>query len=82
MLVTLWWGLFWVKGNKPFVIYYAGKLLDDAQINYTTIEKEFLAIFYAFDKFRVYLMGHNVIVYSDHDAFKYLLSKKMQNLGS
>ena len=45
------------KEGKPYVIYYASKLLDDAQINYTTTEKELLAIFYAFDKFRAYLVG-------------------------
>ena len=45
------------KEGKPYVLYYASKLLDDAQINYTTIEKELLAIVYAFDKFRSYLVG-------------------------
>ena len=35
-----------------------------------------LAIVYAFDKFRAYLVGQKVIVYSDHAALKYLLSKK------
>ena len=45
------------KEGMPFVIYYASKLLDDAQINYTTTEKELLAIIYAFDKFRSYLVG-------------------------
>ena len=34
------------KEGKTYVIYYASKLLDDAQINYTTTEKEFLAIVY------------------------------------
>ena len=53
------------------MIYYASKLLDDAQINYTTVEKELLAIVYAFDKFRSYLVGKKVIVYSDHAALKY-----------
>ena len=45
------------KEGKPYVIYYASKLLDDAQINYTTTEKELLTIVYAFDKFRAYLVG-------------------------
>ena len=57
------------------MIYYASKLHDNTQINYTTIE-ELLAIVYAFDKFRAYLLGHKVIVYSDHAALKYLLNKK------
>ena len=64
------------KEGNPYVIYYASKLLDDAQINYTTTEKELLAIFYTFDKFRSYLVGQKVIVYSDHVVLKYLLSKK------
>ena len=58
------------------MIYYASKLLDEAQINYTTTEKELVAIFYAFNKFRAYIVGQKVIVYSDHVALKYLLSKK------
>ena len=45
------------KEGKPYLIYYASKLLDDAQINYTTAKKELLAIVYAFDKFIVYFMG-------------------------
>ncbi|XP_015939656.1 uncharacterized protein LOC107465175 [Arachis duranensis] len=44
--------------------------------NYTTTEKELLAIVYAFDKFRQYLIGSKVIVYTDHAALKYLMSKQ------
>jgi hypothetical protein len=39
----------------PHVIYYASKTLMDAQVNYTTIEKELLAVVFALDKFRSYL---------------------------
>jgi len=56
-------------------IYYASKTLDDAQKNYATTEKELLAIVYALEKFRTYLLGSKVIVYTDHAALKYLLSK-------
>ena len=45
------------KEGKSYVIYYASKLLDDAQINYTTTEKELLAIVDAFEKLRAYLVG-------------------------
>ena len=31
---------------------------------------------FAIDKFRSYLVGAKVIVYTDHDALKYLLTKK------
>ncbi|KAK9045753.1 hypothetical protein V6N11_051661 [Hibiscus sabdariffa] len=60
-------------------IYYASKTLNDAQVNYTTTEKELLAVIFAFDKFRSYLIGANVTVYTDHSAIKYLLSKKDAN---
>ncbi|KAL5559991.1 hypothetical protein UlMin_036202 [Ulmus minor] len=60
----------------PYVIYYASKTLTDAQLNYSTTEKELLAVVFALDKFRSYLIGSKIIVYSDHAALKYLLSKK------
>jgi hypothetical protein len=58
------------------VIYYASRTLTDAQLNYATTEKEMLAVVFAFDKFRSYLIGSKVIVYTDHSALKYLLAKK------
>ncbi|KAK4411148.1 Retrovirus-related Pol polyprotein from transposon.6 [Sesamum angolense] len=63
-------------GRDPHVIYYASRMLDSTQSNYTTTEKELLAIVFALEKFRPYLLGTKVIVYSDHAALKYLLSKK------
>lgn len=45
------------KEKQLHVIYYASKTLDDAQANYTTTEKELLAVVYAFDKFKPYLVG-------------------------
>ena len=62
--------------GKPTVIHYASKTLDEAQRNYTTTEKEFLAIIFALDKFRAYLLGHKVIVFTDHAALRYLMAKK------
>ncbi|CAH9104637.1 unnamed protein product, partial [Cuscuta europaea] len=43
------------KDSKLHVIYYVSRLLNEAEVNYTTTEKEFLAVVYAFDKFRSYL---------------------------
>jgi hypothetical protein len=60
----------------PHVIYYASKTLNDAQLNYSTTEKELLAVVFALDKFISYLLGSKVLVYSDHATLKYLLSKK------
>ncbi|KAL5579999.1 hypothetical protein UlMin_012441 [Ulmus minor] len=64
------------KGKVLHVIYYASKVLTGAQLNYTTTEKELLAVVFAFEKFRSYLIGSKVIVYTDHSALKYLFAKK------
>jgi hypothetical protein len=58
------------------VIYYVSRTLNDTNLNYSTTEKELLAIVFALDKFQSYLLGSKVIVYSDHAALKYLFSKK------
>ncbi|KAM1510080.1 hypothetical protein EV1_018924 [Malus domestica] len=64
------------KDKQPHVIYYASQTLNDAQLNYSTTEKELLVVVFALDKFRSYLIGTKVIVYTDHADLKYLLTKK------
>ncbi|KAJ4717036.1 DNA-directed DNA polymerase [Melia azedarach] len=64
------------KDKKSYVIYYASKTLNSAQVNYSTTQKELLAVVFALDKFRSYLVGSPIVVFSDHAALKYLLSKK------
>nr|GEU86595.1 reverse transcriptase domain-containing protein [Tanacetum cinerariifolium] len=62
------------KHFKP--IHYASKTMNDAESNYTTTEKEMLAVVYAFEKFRSYLIMNKSIVHTDHSALKYLFAKK------
>ena len=62
--------------KKPTAIFYASKTLFDSQLNYMTMEKELLAVVFALEKFRPYVLGSKIIVYTDHAALKYLLSKK------
>ncbi|CAN6570913.1 unnamed protein product [Malus baccata var. baccata] len=64
------------KEKRLHVIYYASRTLNDAQLNYSTTEKELLAVVFALDKFRSYLLRTKVIIYTDHAALKYLFTKK------
>ena len=61
--------------GKPYVVYYESKMLNEAQTNYTTTEKELLVEVYASDKFRSYLIGLEIVIFTDHSALKYLLTK-------
>jgi len=64
------------RKNKFFhAIYYASKVLNENQVNYSTTEKELLAVIFALEKFRSYLIGSKVIVFTNHAALKYLLTK-------
>nr|XP_009622537.1 uncharacterized protein LOC104113924 [Nicotiana tomentosiformis] len=58
------------KDKVMHPIYYASRTLSGAQLNYTVTEKEILAVVFAFDKFRSYLIGLKVIVYIDHAALR------------
>jgi hypothetical protein len=65
-----------IKDKKHHTIAYASKTLTGPQFNYATTEKELLDVIFAIDKFRSYLIGAKVMVYTDHAALKYLLTKK------
>ena len=49
--------------------------MNEAQENYTTIEKEMLVVVYSCDKFRPYILGSKVTLYTDHAAIRYLMMK-------
>ena len=63
------------EDKKAFVIYYSSKNLDSTQSNYTTMEKEFLAVVFALEKFRSYIVRSPITIFTNHAALKYLLSK-------
>ncbi|RDY13913.1 Retrovirus-related Pol polyprotein from transposon 17.6, partial [Mucuna pruriens] len=62
-------------GQPAHEIAYASRTIDPTQQNYTTTEKELLAIVFALDKFHSYLLGSKIIVFSDHATLRYLLKK-------
>ena len=64
------------EDGKPYVVYYVSKTMNEAQRNYTTSEKELLAVVYALDKFRAYLVGSFIVIFTYHSALKYLLTKQ------
>ncbi|TYK01096.1 Retrovirus-related Pol polyprotein from transposon 17.6 [Cucumis melo var. makuwa] len=47
------------KDKVIYLIYYASKTLNEAQKNYTTTKKELLAVVFAIDKFRSYIIAPN-----------------------
>ena len=63
------------RDKKPYVIYYAGKMLDEAQQNCTTTKRELLAAVYTIEKFQPYLLHYKVIIYINHSVLKHLLDK-------
>jgi hypothetical protein len=64
------------KDKKQYAISYASKTLTGPQLNYSTTQKELLAVVFAIEKFRSYLVGTKLVVYTDHAILKYLLTKK------
>jgi hypothetical protein len=64
------------RDKQHYAISYVSKTLTRPQLNYATTEKELLAVVFAIDKFRSYVVCAKVIVHMDHVALKYLLTKK------
>ncbi|XP_061351444.1 uncharacterized protein LOC133296465, partial [Gastrolobium bilobum] len=58
-----------MRAHMPWVQYLVST-------NYAATEKEMLAVVYTLDKFRSYLIGSKVIVFTDHAALKYLMTEK------
>ena len=67
------------EDNKPYAIYYIRKNLSPAELNYTMTEKEFLAVIHAVNKFRHYITGYPIVLYTDHSTFKFLANKPVTN---
>ena len=65
-----------ITDKKFRAIYYANKTFNEAQENYSTTEKEMLAVVFSCENFRPYILGSHVIIHTDHAAIKYLMAKK------
>ncbi|GKD33150.1 reverse transcriptase domain-containing protein, partial [Tanacetum coccineum] len=65
------------KDGKHFhPIYFARKTLNAAQQKYTVTEKELMAVVFAFDKFRPYLILSKTVIYTNHSALRHLFKNQ------
>ena len=58
------------------MIYYSSGTLNDAQLLYSTTEKEFFDVVFALEKFRPYLLGIKTTIFTDYSVLRYLILKK------
>jgi transposase InsO family protein len=64
------------EGSEEKVIAYASQHLNHREKNFSTIEREALAMVWALKKFHVYLYGSVFKIMSDHAPLKWLANKK------
>ena len=60
--------------GKDVAIAYAGRDLNDAERNYSTTEREALAVIFGIKKFAPYLHGRKFILHTDHHSLKWLMT--------
>ena len=65
--------------EKLFPVCYASKTLSSAERNYSTIEKECLAVVWGIKRFHLYLYGIPFVLQTDHEPLKYMNSAKFAN---
>jgi hypothetical protein len=63
------------EGDIDHPIAFASRKLSDSEHNYNTTEREGLAMVYALQKFRHYLLGQHFKMFTDHSTLKYLVNK-------
>jgi hypothetical protein len=63
------------EGDIDHPIHFASRKLSESEQNYNTTKMEGLAMVYALQKFRHYLLGQHFKMFTDHSALKYLVNK-------
>lgn len=59
----------------PYAIYFIGKKISKAKLNYTVTEKELLVVVHSFNKLRHYITGYQTFVHTNHATIRYLMNK-------
>jgi hypothetical protein len=59
--------------NKPLA-FYSSKL-NQAQLNYTTIEQELLSIVESLQEYWDILLGHNLVIFTDHKNISFMIEE-------
>jgi len=67
------------ENETPWVVSYASRKLLDRECNYSTVERELLAVVFAVTKFRHYVYSKRIVVQSDHRALQWLNSAVKTN---
>jgi hypothetical protein len=67
------------EDQQSYAIYFIRKNLSPAELNYIVIEKEFLEVVHAINKFHHYITGYEVFVHTDHSTISFLINKPINN---
>ena len=67
------------EGQESYAIYFISKNMMSTELNYTVIEKDFLAVVYSINKFHHYITGYEFFVHTDHFSIKFLMNKSINN---
>lgn len=68
-----------LEDKKLYAIYYISKNITPTKLNYIVIEKEFLAVVHAINKFRDYITIYQIFIHTDHSAIHFLMNKPITN---
>jgi hypothetical protein len=72
-------GIGGVLSQERHPVAYFSEKLNDAKLKYSTYDKEFYAIVRSLWHWQHYLLPHEFVIYSDHEALRYLQSQKHLN---
>ena len=68
-----------LEDGEHGVIGFASRVLRGPELLYTVTEKELLAIIFGLQKYRTILLGHRLVIRTDHYALKFLKQCRLLN---